>query len=127
MEDRLWHKAYNPEVPPSLDYEKLTMPEALERTARDLPDQVALIMMGKEIRYRELDILVNRFALALAELGICKGDKVALLLPNIPQVVIAAYKVPKLVEFMEELPKSAIGKVLRRKLKEMDMERAKKL
>jgi long-chain acyl-CoA synthetase len=39
---------------------------------------------------------------------------------------LAAYKVPKLVEFMDELPKSTVGKVMRRKLKEMDMERSKK-
>jgi long-chain acyl-CoA synthetase len=39
---------------------------------------------------------------------------------------LAAYKVPKQVEFMEDLPKSTIGKVVRRKLREMEMERAKK-
>ena len=39
---------------------------------------------------------------------------------------LAAYKVPKLVEFMDELPKSTVGKVMRRKLKEMDMESSKK-
>ena len=39
---------------------------------------------------------------------------------------LAAYKAPKQVEFMEDLPKSTVGKVLRRKLREMEMERAKK-
>jgi len=39
---------------------------------------------------------------------------------------LAAYKVPKLVEFMEDLPKSTIGKVVRRKLREMEMDQAKK-
>ena len=39
---------------------------------------------------------------------------------------LAAYKVPKMVEFMDELPKSTVGKVLRRELREMEMERAKK-
>jgi len=34
---------------------------------------------------------------------------------------LAAYKVPKIIEFIEELPKSAVGKILRRKLKEMEM------
>lgn len=91
MEERIWHRAYAPVVPPSVDYEHITMPEALQRTARNFPDSVALIMMGKKITYRELDDLVNRFASALADLGIQKGDKVALLLPNIPQVVISAY------------------------------------
>ncbi|MFH1242678.1 MAG: long-chain fatty acid--CoA ligase [Pseudomonadota bacterium] len=96
MEERIWHKAYAPAVPPSVDYEKITMPEALERAARNFPDNVALIMMGKRITYRELNELVNRFAAALADLGLKKGDKVAILLPNIPQVVIAAYAVFRL-------------------------------
>jgi len=93
MEERIWHKAYAQGVPPSLDYEEITLHDALERTARRFPHSVALIMMGKKITYRELDELVNRFAGALMDLGIGKGDKVALLLPNMPQVVIASYAV----------------------------------
>lgn len=79
MEKRIWHKAYAKAVPPI-----------------NFPDTTALIMMGRRINYKELDELVNRFATALADLGIQKGDKVALLLPNIPQVVIAAYAVFRL-------------------------------
>ena len=90
MEERIWHKAYAPEVPPSLEYEKITVPKALERTARNFPDNVALVMMGKSITYGELNDSVSRFARALADLGTEKGDKVAILLPNLPQVVIAA-------------------------------------
>ncbi|MBW1780947.1 MAG: long-chain fatty acid--CoA ligase [Deltaproteobacteria bacterium] len=93
MEERFWHKAYAQEVPPSLDYEEITLHDALERTAKRFPHTVALNMMGKKITYRELDELVNRFAGALADLGIGKGDKVALLIPNMPQVVIASYAV----------------------------------
>jgi long-chain acyl-CoA synthetase len=96
MEERIWHKSYAEGVPPSVDYEKITLSEVLERTAKNFPDTVALIMMGKKITYRQLDELVNRFAAALADLGIKKGDKVALLLPNMPQVVIASYAAFKL-------------------------------
>lgn len=96
MEERIWHKAYDPQVPPSIAYETITLNEALERTARNYPDQVALVMMGKKITYRDLDALVNRFAAALQELGIKKGDKVAILLPNIPQGFIATYAVFRL-------------------------------
>ena len=91
MEERIWHKSYAPEVPASLDYETITMPAALKRTAAQYPDNTALVMMGKRISYRELDELVDRFAAALADMGVRKGDKVAILLPNIPQVVVAAY------------------------------------
>ena len=96
MEERIWHKAYAEGVLPSIDYEEITLPEALERTAKRFPDTVALIMMGKKITYRELDELVNRFAGALADLGISKGDKVSLLLPNMPQAMIASYAVFRL-------------------------------
>jgi acyl-CoA synthetase (AMP-forming)/AMP-acid ligase II len=96
MEERIWHKAYAQNVPPSIDYEKITLGEALERTSRDHPDTVALIMMGKKITYRELNRLVDRFASALARIGVEKGDHVAVILPNIPQVVIASYAIFRL-------------------------------
>lgn len=96
MEGRIWHKAYNPQVPPSIAYENFTLSQALERSARNYPDQVALLMMGRKISYRELNALVNRFAAALQDLGVKKGDKVAILLPNIPQGFIACYAVFRL-------------------------------
>ncbi len=89
MEERLWHKSYAPGVKKNLDYEKLTIPEALTRSAQNFPGHTALNYMGKRITYPELDKLVNRFARALLDLGIKPGDKVAVCLPNIPQVIIA--------------------------------------
>lgn len=89
MRERIWHKTLAPGVPKTLDYETLTISQALTRSAKNFPDNVALNYMGKKITYRELDRLVNRFAGALLDLGIKEGDKVAVCLPNIPQVVIA--------------------------------------
>ena len=91
MEERFWHRAYAPQIAPSIAYENLTLPAALERVARNYPDNTALIMMGKKITYRQLDDEVNRFANALTGLGVGKGDKVAIILPNMPQMVIATY------------------------------------
>jgi long-chain acyl-CoA synthetase len=96
MQERVWHKAYLPGLPPSIDYETITLSQALARTAKDYPDNVALILMGKKISYRQLDEYVNRFANALAGLGVGKGDKVALVLPNMPQIVIATYAIWRL-------------------------------
>jgi len=93
MQEKLWHKSYAPGVSPSIEYENITMPEALERSATNYPDNTSFIMMGKKISFSQLNDLVNRFATALSDLGIQKGDKVALILPNIPQVVIATYAV----------------------------------
>jgi long-chain acyl-CoA synthetase len=88
VEDKLWHKSYASGVKKTLDYEKLTIPQALTRSARNFPDHTALNYMGKKITYKELDGLVNRFARALSDHGIKPADKVAVCLPNIPQVII---------------------------------------
>ena len=96
MEERIWHKAYGPQLSPHLEVENLTLPVALGRSAGRYPDHAALIMMGKTISYRQLDGEVNRFAAALSKLGIRKGDKVAIVLPNIPQMVIATYAIFRL-------------------------------
>lgn len=89
MEDRPWFKSYAPGVPKEIEYEELTISGALSRTAGRYGDNVALNYMGRRITYRELDGIVNRFAGALVELGVREGDKVAVILPNIPQVIIA--------------------------------------
>ena len=89
MEDRLWHKSYASGVPQTLEYEKITLSQALTRSAQQYPDHTALNYMGKKITFKELDGLVNAFARALQELDIHQGDKVAVCLPNIPQVIIA--------------------------------------
>jgi len=89
VEERIWHKSYAPGVKKTLDYEKLTISQALTRSAGKFPNHTALNYMGKKISYRELDELVNRFARALLNLGVNAGDKIAVCLPNIPQVIIA--------------------------------------
>lgn len=89
MEDRPWFKSYAPGVPKEIDYRKITISECLSRTAEKFGDRVALNFMGKRITYGELDSLVNRFARALTALGVGEGDKVAVILPNVPQVLIA--------------------------------------
>ena len=91
MEERIWHKSYASPVSPSIDYEKITLEQALTRTAQRFPNVIALDMMGKRISYRELEALVNRFAAVLSDLGVAKGDRVAMILPNMPQMIIATY------------------------------------
>ena len=87
--ERLWHKSYVAGVPAEIEVERITMADSLRMTAERYPDRVAFIYMGKKISFRELEGLVNRFTHALINLGIREGDKVAMLLPNIPQVIIA--------------------------------------
>jgi long-chain acyl-CoA synthetase len=89
--ERSWYKSYAAGVPRDPEFEKITMPEVLTRTAQRFPNRIALIFMGKKITYRELEALVNRFAKVLTAIGVKAGDKVAMLLPNMPQLVIANY------------------------------------
>jgi len=91
MQERIWHKSYVPQVPPEITIEEILMADILTRTATTYPKRTALLFMGKEISYAELDRLVNRCANALLDLGVKSGDRVALLMPNIPQIVIAYY------------------------------------
>ncbi|MCX5838383.1 MAG: long-chain fatty acid--CoA ligase [Deltaproteobacteria bacterium] len=87
--ERIWHKSYAPGVPPAIEPEKITIAEALRRTAGRFPDRTAFYFMGRKITFAELESLVNRFTRALAALGVREGDKVAMLMPNLPQLVIA--------------------------------------
>lgn len=94
--ERRWHKWYPQGTSPEIEIETCCLPDALERTAEKFPDNPAIVYMGKSIVYKELRQLVNRFANALSDLGVGPGDKVAMLLPNIPQVIVANYAVFKL-------------------------------
>jgi long-chain acyl-CoA synthetase len=87
--NRVWHQSYAPGVPASIEPEKITVAEALTRASQRFPDHRAFIFLGRNLSFRELEGLVNRFTRALLALGLGKGDKVAMLLPNIPQLIIA--------------------------------------
>ncbi len=86
-----WVQFYEPGVTETLQYPEVTLGEVLAETARKHPDHTALLFYGNRISYAKLDELANRFADALRRLGVAKGDRVALMLPNIPQMVIAYY------------------------------------
>lgn len=72
-------------------YPRIPMYQFLDESAEAYPNQVAIEYLGNRIRYSELRTLVDRFANALVSLGVKKGDKVATVLPNCPQFIIADY------------------------------------
>ena len=90
-ERRPWVRHYDPRVPWSIDYPSLPLHRLLEQSATGHPSHTALLYFGQRISYRQLDDLANRFANALLGLGLRKGDRVALLLPNTPEYVVAYY------------------------------------
>ena len=91
MEERVWHKSYDDGVPASIAYEELTLPAVLRRSAERFPDGTALVFKNARLSYRQLLGEVESFAAGLAQLGIRKGSRVAIQLPNLPQATIAYY------------------------------------
>jgi long-chain acyl-CoA synthetase len=88
---RPWLTAYEPEVSPRLDYPEAPLQHFLSDTARNFPKNPAITFYGKQLTYETLAALVARCANALRALGVRPGDRVALMLPNVPQTVIGYY------------------------------------
>ena len=90
-EQRAWLQFYDPGVPTRIDFEDVPLTHFLERSAADYGDADAILFMNRRLTYRQLEDQVDRFATALAALGVQKDTKVAIQLPNLPQTVIAFY------------------------------------
>jgi long-chain acyl-CoA synthetase len=90
MKTMPWLKHYDEGVPHTLKpYPKLTLMDVVAEAAAQRPGHPALLFKGRTISYAELEGLSNAFGSALVKLGVRKGDRVALLLPNTPQLVLA--------------------------------------
>jgi long-chain acyl-CoA synthetase len=89
--EKIWLQSYAKAVPREIEFERITLAEALSRTAEEFGNRPALLFQGTSISYKELDDMVSRFASALRTIGVKPGDKVALLLPNLVQTVVATY------------------------------------
>jgi len=88
---RTWISSYDPGVPADMDVPDEPLHVGLGRAAQAYPERVAIRFYGRSVTYRELDALANRFANALIGLGVRPGERVALLMPNCPQMVLAYY------------------------------------
>jgi long-chain acyl-CoA synthetase len=93
---QIWTESYAQGVPRHIDYQDILIPQYLEQSAANFPDNPALIFQGYAMTYTHLNDTVCRFATALKELGIKKGDRVAILLPNIIPCVVAYYAALKI-------------------------------
>lgn len=87
----IWLAHYDQGVPARLTYPDGPLQDLLETAARTHPDNIATIFFGARMTYREIEDESNRLAHALQKLGIGKGDRVALVLPNCPQFVVSYY------------------------------------
>ncbi|MHC1724666.1 MAG: long-chain fatty acid--CoA ligase [Syntrophobacteraceae bacterium] len=89
--NRIWQKSYDPEVPFSASYPETCLPLVLEQNARLVADKVATEFFGSRLTYRKIWDQVLRLSNGLKAIGVVKGSKVAIMLPNSPQCVIAYY------------------------------------
>lgn len=96
MKDKPWLEKYDPGVPEDITYPEVPLFGLLEETASKYPNSACTIFKGASLTYREMDELTNRLAAGLADLGIEKGDRVGLFMPNTPQFVIAYFAILKL-------------------------------
>lgn len=91
MTEKPWLAHYPPEVPHTLTYPSMAVQEYLTQSYKKYPQKTAVHFMGKELSYEELYQSSMKFANYLQKLGIQKGDRVSIMLPNCPQAVISFY------------------------------------
>jgi len=95
MDHRPWHDCYDEGIPSSLTYPAVPLFHFLEDSAKKYPDKPCTIFKGAEISYKEMSKITDGLAAALVDLGVKKGDRVGILIPNTPQFVMAYFAVLK--------------------------------
>ncbi|MBN8580566.1 MAG: long-chain fatty acid--CoA ligase [Anaerolineae bacterium] len=95
MSNKPWLAHYDKGVPQTIDYPKAPLFHFLEEAARKYPDRACTIFKGAVISYREMNEQSNAMAAALVEMGVKKGDRVGIFMPNLPQFVAAFFGILK--------------------------------
>ncbi|MGE7624181.1 long-chain-fatty-acid--CoA ligase [Viridibacillus sp. NPDC096237] len=93
MTEKIWLSNYPDNIPKSMEYEEIPLQEYLTRASSKTPSKIAIHFMGRDITYKELYEESLKFANYLVSIGIEKGDRVAIMLPNCPQGVIGYFGV----------------------------------
>ena len=93
---KTWLNSYEQGVKKSVDFNDILIPQYLEESTKNFPDNTALIFQGFTLTFKELNEMVARFAAALKGFGVKKGDSVAILLPNVIPCVVAYYATLKI-------------------------------
>ena len=93
---RPWLKHYDYWIQPHNNYPRQPLYEILRMATTNVPDATATIFLGAELTFAQIKERTDKFATALAGLGINQGDRVGIMLPNCPQYVIATFAVLRL-------------------------------
>ncbi|CAM3870823.1 long-chain fatty acid--CoA ligase [Bacillus luti] len=89
--EKPWLQSYPEEIPATIAYDIQPLHRYLEKMASRYPEKKALHFLGKDVTFADFHDKVKKFANYLQKLGIEKGDRVAIMLPNCPQSVIGYY------------------------------------
>ncbi len=93
--EQVWLKNYDKGVPQKIDYPQVPLFRFLEDAAQKYPDQNCTIFKGATISFSEMNEITDALAGALADMGVKKGDRVGLFMPNTPQFVMAYFGILK--------------------------------
>ena len=95
MSSKIWLAHYDKGVPQTVEYPKVPLFHFLAEAARKYPDRACTIFKGAVVSFKEMDDITNSIAAALVDMGVKKGDRVGIFMPNTPQFVMAYYGILK--------------------------------
>jgi len=90
-----WLNSYDAGVPKSLNYPDWTVHRFLEAACAEYAERACTIYQDQVISYAAMNRFSDAFAVALQSLGVKKGDRIGVILPNIPQFVLVYYGILK--------------------------------
>ncbi|AGK55145.1 long-chain-fatty-acid--CoA ligase [Bacillus sp. 1NLA3E] len=93
VEQKPWLKHYPDEIPAALTYDEKPLHFYLKQAATEFPNKIAIHFLGKEMTYKKLYHETLKLASYFQKIGIEKGDRIAIMLPNTPQSVIGYFAV----------------------------------
>lgn len=125
--DKVWLRYYEPGVPQSLTYPDITLSDMLNNSAKTYGDHTATnfvlryllggrFTVGGKFTYRQLNEKVDRMATALYQLGVRKGDRVAVMLPNSPHYIITFFACMRLGAIVVNTNPTYTGRELQHQL-----------
>ncbi|MGG4265651.1 long-chain-fatty-acid--CoA ligase [Peribacillus simplex] len=91
MSNKPWQAIYPEQIPAVLSYEDKPLYSFLKESAEEFPDKVSIHFQGKELTFQEVYESALKLAAYLRSIGLQKGDRVAVMLPNCPQGVISFF------------------------------------